>query len=384
MKDNSNMGDPTERPTKSMSSLNIKYLKIKRIILGHVIAVRIFLVLAFILIAFLLTSLFIKEAKKLNASMYLNVVYNFIQAPIDQLASSNGRTNILIMGKAGGAHDGPDLTDTMMLFSISLKENNIKIISIPRDTWIPETRSKINSAYYWGGQNTPYFQNDLGNLSSSNRGINFAKVIVSGVVGVPIQYGALIDFSGFKDIIDEIGGITVDVPNSFTDYFYPIAGRENDTCGGHDPLFMCRYETLHFDQGKQLMNGELALKFVRSRHAEGVEGTDIAREARQQKVIEAVKNKLMDKNTYVNFGRDVAILKTILGSVQTDLDYPTAAIIARKAYDSRSSISSFLIPEGMLVNPLISSKYDMQSVLIPKAGSGKWEEINNWVASVLK
>jgi len=349
----------------------IEYSRIKRKILSHVTLVRIFIILLFLGIITLVGFLTLKGAQALNVPVYFNALNNFITAPVGQLASYNGRTNILVMGKAGGTHDGPDLTDTMMLVSVSLSNRDVKIISIPRDTWIPEIRAKINSAYYWGNQKNP------------GGGITFAKAITKEVVGVPIQYGAVIDFSGFKDIVDELGGIEVNVENSFTDYLYPIVGRENDTCDG-DPKFMCRYETLTFDAGLQKMNGDTALKFVRSRHAEGIEGTDIAREARQGKVVDAIKNKLLDKKTYTNLRRDAAILKVVLRSIQTDIDYPTAAILARLVYDGRDSLNSFLIPQELMINPPISAKYDMQSVFTPKAGSGKWEEINKWVAGVLQ
>jgi hypothetical protein len=155
-------------------------------------------------------------------------------------------------------------------------------------------------------------------------------------------------------------------------------------CGGNDPEFMCRYETLTFNKGVQKMDGATALKFVRSRHAEGVEGTDIAREARQQKVIDAVKNKLSDKNTYKKINKDMAVIRVVLKSIQTDIDYPTAAILARRVYDSKGLIESYLIPDGLLVTPPISEKYDLQSVFIPRAGSGKWDEINAWVTSILR
>jgi len=302
------------------------------------------------------------------------MAYNFIKTPVNELASYNGRTNILIMGKAGGdrSYDSPDLTDTMMLVSISLAKPNIKIISIPRDTWIPEIRAKINSAYYWGGQKSP------------GGGITLAKAITEEVVGVPIQYGAVIDFSGFKDIIDELGGIQVNVSNSFTDYYYPIAGKENDNCGGLDPSFMCRYQTVSFKAGQQTMNGDTALIFVRSRHAEGIEGTDLAREARQEKVIDAIKNKLLDKKVYENPKTDLVVIKTVLNSIQTDVDYPTAAILARLAYNSRNNINNNVIPQELIAYPVASKAYDMQDVVIPALGSGKWTDINKWVATILQ
>ena len=140
-----------------------------------------------------------------------------------------------------------------------------------------------------------------------NGGIGFAKTITAEVVGSPIQYGVVVDFSGFKDVIDALGGIQVNVENSFTDNLYPIAGQENDTCGG-DPTFACRYQTITFNSGPQTMNGDTALIFVRSRHAEGDEGTDLAREARQQKVIDAIKSKIMEPKVLLSPKVDLAML----------------------------------------------------------------------------
>jgi LCP family protein required for cell wall assembly len=371
MPDHSNTTEPEIDATNNQKKAKIEYLRIKRKILSHITTVRVVILILLVGVALLIGFLAVKGTQALNIPVYFNAAYNFIKAPVEQLASYEGRTNVLVMGKAGGTHDGPDLTDTMMLVSFSLKDGGIKIISIPRDVWIPEIRAKINSAYYWGNQ------------KNAGGGITFAKAITAGVVGVPIQYGAIVDFSGFKDIIDELGGIEVNIENSFTDHLYPIAGRENDHCGG-DPQYLCRYETLHFVQGKQLMDGETALKFVRSRHAEGVEGTDVARGARQQKIITAIKDKLLDKKTYTNPWRDIAIFKVILASIQTDIDYPTAAILARLVYNNNDSIKSFIIPEDLLINPPVSARYDMQSVFIPKAGNGKWKNINDWIVTSLQ
>jgi anionic cell wall polymer biosynthesis LytR-Cps2A-Psr (LCP) family protein len=356
--------------TNDQKKAKVKYSRLRRKILSHVTSVRIFLIVFFLIFFGVMGFLAVKAFRTFDIPFYYNTARNFITAPVSQLAQHNGRTNILVMGKAGGAHDGPDLTDTMMVVSVGLSSPDVKIISIPRDMWIPEMRAKINSAYYWG------IQKNVG-------GFSFAEAEVSQVIGVPVHYGAVINFEGFKEIIDVLGGVNVDVENSFTDYYYPVPGRENDTCGGRDPDYMCRYETLTFDAGAQVMNGERALKFVRSRHAEGIEGTDIAREARQAKVIEAVRNKLADKKTYKSPKKDMELIKVILGSIETDVDYPTGAIIARRIYESRNSISSYTIPEDLLLNVRPSPLYDMQAVFIPKAGNGKWQEINAWVLFVL-
>jgi LCP family protein required for cell wall assembly len=254
--------------------------------------------------------------------------------------------------------------------SVSLAKPEIVTISIPRDLWIPEIRAKINSAYYWGNQKT------------AGDGITFAKSITQSVVGTPIQYGVVIDFSAFKDIVDSLGGIQVNIENSFTDKLYPIAGRENDTCSG-DPTFACRYQTVTFSPGPQTMNGDTALIFVRSRHAEGPEGTDTAREARQQKVIDAIKNKIMNPKVFLSPKIDYALINVLKKYVQTDINAPTAAILARNVLRDKN-VKQYLIPDGFLVNPPVSKVYDNQYVFIPRNGNGNWKEINDWVNSVLQ
>ena len=107
------------------------------------------------------------------------------------------------------------------------------------------------------------------------------------VLGIPIHYNVTINFEVFKQIVDTLGGIDVEIENTFTDSEYPIEGKEDD------PVIANRYETVTFTKGLEKMNGERALKYVRSRHGDGAEGTDFARSKRQQKVILAIKDKLM-------------------------------------------------------------------------------------------
>lgn len=319
-----------------------------------------------------------RASESLGIGNIFSIASSFVTAPDSVVASSGGRVNILVMGKAGGAHDGPDLTDTMIVVSISVNKPDIVIISIPRDIWIPEIRAKINSAYYWGNQNTPYF----GNLKDNGGGIAFAKSITEEVVGQKIQYGVVIDFSAFKDIVDALGGIKVDVQNSFVDKRYPIAGRENDICGG-DATFACRYQTVSFKSGPQLMNGDTALIFVRSRHAEGDEGTDQAREARQQKVIDAIKAKIESPKVFLSLKVDFALLNVFKKYVQTDIDSSTTAVLARIGLKAQKNIHQYLIPGELLVNPPVNKVYDQQYVFIPTAGNGNWADINKWFASIL-
>jgi polyisoprenyl-teichoic acid--peptidoglycan teichoic acid transferase len=359
------------RSERSDSKARVKYSRVKRKILKHVWPVRVFLMfLLFAVVGTLGFGAYV-ISKNLGLSNFFNLAGNFITANESLIASDNGRVNILVMGIGGEGHAGSLLTDTMLLVSIGLEDPSVVSVSIPRDIWIPELRIKINSAYYWGDQKNP------------GKGSALARSVVKDVLGVQIHYSALVDFSGFRKIIDVVGGVDVEVETAFTDDMYPIAGLENDLCGG-DKTYKCRYESIAFDEGVQTMDGEIALKFVRSRHAEGDEGTDFARSRRQQKVIEAIKNKLVTPQIFLNPRKIFEIREVFMESIQTDIEMDQAAVIARKIFDSKDNIKSYSIPEDLLVNPPISKTYDNLYVFIPKAGNGNWEEIHKWMVSVIQ
>jgi LCP family protein required for cell wall assembly len=326
-----------------------------------------------VLVIFLLLSPFlIAKAvfKQAGISDYSEVVKSFISSNMSGIKSENGRVNILILGIGGKGHEGAELTDTMIFASISLTKHTITLVSIPRDTWIPEIRAKINSAYYWGN-----LQPERGG------GLNFAKQIVSKVTGLNVDYALVIDFSGFKDIIDTIGGINVTIDNSFIDRKYPVAGLENDPCGG-DTTFACRYKTISFTKGITHMDGTTALEFARSREGDNGENTDFARSVRQQKIISAVSKKTLSFGTIINPVKDYKILMAVKASVETDLTPSAIGILGKTILASKNNISSQILPADLLINPPISSTYDKQYVLIPKLGNGKWEGLQQWFKSL--
>ncbi|MBI3397305.1 LCP family protein [Candidatus Woesebacteria bacterium] len=309
-------------------------------------------------------------SKELGIKNYPGLISNFINTPFSQILSAGGRTNILVLGKGGAGHDAPDLTDTVIFVSVALfaSQNPIVLVSLPRDLWIPDIRAKVNSSYYWGNQKKP------------GGGLNFAKTEVQEIVGQPIHYAIVIDFSGFKKIIDAIGGIEVNVERSFVDEHYPIAGREDDPCGG-DKLYKCRYETVRFEKGLKHLDGETALKFVRSRYAVGDEGTDFARTARQEKIITAIKKKIFTGEILLNPMRLTGIAKAVNSSIETDMDQNVMAIIVRKIIDNKGNVSTNVLLQELLINPPINKKFDNQYVFVPKAGT--WVEVQNWFKKIL-
>lgn len=302
---------------------------------------------------------------------YWSMANSFLFAPKDSVKSFDGRVNLLLLGLSGDGVKNPILSDTMILVSVSTDEpENIKMISIPRDIWVPEIDDKINSAYLYG------------NEKQNGGGLLFSKSSVEEVVGVPIQYALALDFNGFVEVIDILGGIEVEVERSFTDERFPIAGKEDDDCGGEDEEFLCRYETISFTEGKQMMNGETALKFARSRHStDPEEGNDLARANRQQKVLIAMKNKMLSAEVISSPQKMYEIWSKFWEITETSLTRPQMTYIARLVYNAREDVSSQTIPEDLLFNPPYSDEYKNLFVFIPKAEN--WDEVHNWVEGVL-
>lgn len=319
------------------------------------------------------------------------------------IKNTNGVTNVLLLGNAGGTHDGPYLTDTIMVASINLRKSTINLISLPRDLWIGDLKMKINAVY------------EVGN--AKGQGINFSKEKVGDILNIPIHFGVRIDFRGFVQAIDQVGGVDLVIDKSFSDSLYPIAGRENDLCGmkeeekdltedeaklynlqtGKQKViinndgkiatesadFPCRFETISFNGGQNHLDGETALKFARSRMGTNEEGSDFARSKRQQKVLEAFRGKVLSAGTLVNPSQIKKLLTTFGESVETDIPIDDATILY-SFVKKTDRVQSFVIDgqkeNSLLINPPIGNYGGW--VLVPK--SGNYNDIHKYVQKILQ
>lgn len=279
---------------------------------------------------------------------------NPLQTIINQPSPDHteGITNILLLGIPDDDNDGPNLTDSMMVLSFDSRAKTVTTVGLPRDIWSPTLRDKINTAYAYG------------EARSAGEGMELAKKEISTLIGQPVHYAAVVRFSTFAHIIDALGGIDVEVERSFTDHEYPIKGKENDECFGLED-YSCRYKTVSFTAGKTHMNGERALEFVRSRHAEGVEGSDFARSKRQQLVFASMQQKMMTVMKKGNLTEMRALYKEIDTQIKRDLLNQEAAVLVKKtALSSRFTVKNVQIPESLLEVP-DNKDYDGKYVLIP-------------------
>lgn len=208
------------------------------------------------------------------------------------------RVNILLLGYGGPGHDGPYLTDTMMVASFQPSTRHLALLSIPRDLVVDipgYDYRKINNVLSFGRDH-----------KYPGGGEALTVKVVSDLLDLPIQYYARVDFNGFKEVIDRVSGVTVTVDRAFKDFEYPDNGI------GYDPI--------SFTAGEQTMNGDRALKFARSRHGNNGEGSDFARAARQQKIIVALKDKLLSAGTLLNPKKISDILGSLGSHSQTNME----------------------------------------------------------------
>lgn len=206
---------------------------------------------------------------------------------------SDGRINILLLGAAGKGKPGQNLTDTVMIMSIDTENRRVALLSLPRDLYvnIPQAgiATKINSVYQFG--------------LNREEGLEPMKQVVENVTGLPIHYFLVIDFAGFTQVIDDLGGVNVTVTRDIHDSRFP------------GPNYS--YETFDLKKGLHVLDGKTALKYVRERHNDP-EG-DFGRAKRQQQVIQAVKNKAFSLGTFLNVFRLSSLLDTLGDNVKTDI-----------------------------------------------------------------
>lgn len=187
----------------------------------------------------------------------------------------------LLLGadQVDGRQGQPELTDTLLLAQLSAQDQSLRLLSLPRDLYSDAYQTKINALYEYGKERYP------------DEPERFTEEVLEEMTTVPIDYSFVISIDDLEKIIDIVGGIEIDVPNAFTDKLFPRQGVDIATV--HDPALL--YETIEFHSGPQLMDGQHALQYMRSRHAEGDEGTDIARSNRQQLVLNSLLKKLQSE-----------------------------------------------------------------------------------------
>jgi polyisoprenyl-teichoic acid--peptidoglycan teichoic acid transferase len=214
---------------------------------------------------------------------------------------ASDRINIVIIGIGGDSHPGggKDLADAVMLLSLKPSTHQAAIVSVPRDLWVKigsYGTHRINTAHAIG--------NDSG---YPGEGPGLLADTVARTFGQPVHAFVRIDFKAFEKLIDDVGGVDVDVQRSFYDFLF----KDGFTQGMH-----------HFD-------GKRALAYARYRYIVGPEGDNFAREMRQQQVVQALRDKVRNRGPEFALHL-VSIAGTLSNNTETNLTAPQMISLYRQ------------------------------------------------------
>lgn len=285
---------------------------------------------------------------------------------------NENRINILLTGMGGTNHPGGYLTDSMMVLSVKPKEKIVAMLSIPRDLLVPirsHGEDKINSAFSDGY--TDFFNKNCTKKSTSRctkdamtAGANLSSQTVSAVIGLTIHYYIDVEFGGFEKIIDQLGGIDINITKAIYDPNFP-----NDD--------MVHFTTFKISAGPHHIDGKTALKYVRSREST----SDFDRSSRQQQILVAIKEKAAQVNFFSNPTKILSIFNSLTDSLYTNFSPAEIKSFTDiiKGVDKNNIISKVLTngPGGQLIDYNNGTYY-----LKPKTGDFK--EIQDLAAHIFE
>lgn len=280
----------------------------------------------------------------------------------------DGRVNILLLGKGGPGHNGADLTDTLMVASIDSCQNEVGLLSLPRDLYVkmPGNGSmKINTVYATAKEEALY--EGATAKEAEKKGITATEKVVEEVTGIPMHYYAMVDFEAFREAIDTVGGVDVNVKERL--YDSNVAWENN-------------WNPVIAEKGIQHFDGKRALLYARSRY--GSYRGDFDRAERQREILVALQNKVFSLGTFSNPVKLSQLLSAFGDHVQTNLsieDMTQLYEIAGKVEDHKVVSISLADPPNDYVT---TDNIGGLSVVVPKDGVYEYDAIHAYVRTVLR
>ena len=279
----------------------------------------------------------------------------------------DGRINVLMLARGGAGHDGADLTDTILIASIDPIQKETGLLSIPRDLYVksPYGSSKINAVFANAKQSGLAKGQSI--QDAEKTGFEALEKKVSEVAGIPIHYHVMVDFAGFSQAIDQVGGVTIDVKEPLYDQVLAAENRGN-------PLLA--------SAGIQNMNGKKALLYAQSRY--GSARGDFDRNQRQREVLVALKDKVFTLGTFGNPIKIAQLMDTFGSHIQTNFSIDEIMQLYGLGKDINSSQITSV---GLADEPqalVTTSNIGGQSVVVPKAGTYDYAAIQSFVRNTFK
>lgn len=321
---------------------------------------KIFTVLVCLLLVLLVLAGVVKAM--VNAKILtLHTAFNVVGKELRR--DENGFVNILLLGKGDDDHEGTDLTDSMMVVSLDPDDTSSAImLSIPRDLYILQpvhgVRGRVNQLYR--DYRSMLRRDGVPWEETPQKALKMLTEEIGHQFGLPLQQAVMVNFSAFTQIVDEIGGIDIEVPSDLIDTEYPNATEDG-------------YTTFMLKAGPQHLDGSTALKYVRSRHST----SDFDRSARQQQVLSALKEKAETSGLLRNPGKLISLwnivsqntlttmtMGELLGLADIGMRIERSNIIAVQLNNQTGYEGLNPLPGGMLYNPP-RDQFDGASVLLP-------------------
>jgi polyisoprenyl-teichoic acid--peptidoglycan teichoic acid transferase len=260
---------------------------------------------------------------------------------------SQGQINVLLLGMRGNDMPGGGLlADSIIVATIRPQENKVALISVPRDLYVQDpgssSQSKINAI------------NALYEEKGDGRGMEMMKRVVGDVTGLPIHYVVRIDFRGFTELVDKMGGVDVYLDKPFSE---PTQFEGEEAANFSLPA------------GKNHLDGEKALFFTRARYA----SSDFERAKRQQQILIAFKDKMLSLGTLSDFAKLNDILNILGDDVRADMDASEMKKffeLANNLHDPQIIQKVFdTTPEGLLNASKADTPEGKTYILLPTGGN---------------
>ena len=266
-----------------------------------------------------------------------NIDYQFGQ--LLPVWTGTERITVLLLGIDERAQEnGPWRTDTLMLLTLDPNTKQAGVLSIPRDLWVPIP------GYNDGRINTAHFLGEL--YGHPDGGPGLARETVEYNLGVQINYYVRINFAAFVMLVDQIGGVDIYVEKAISDPLYP------DYNYGYDPLYI--------EAGWHHFDGELTLKYARTRHS----SNDFDRARRQQQVMSAILERVISLEMLPDLARNATDIYRIVGTgVQTDMALDQMLALANVASTIDRSTIRFGVLDEHVTQPWVTP--EGAQVLIP-------------------
>ena len=289
------------------------------------------------------------------------------------------RVNVLLLGIGGAGHDGGTLTDSIMVASLKPSTRQVALLSLPRDL-VVKIYDEVDPTY-WEGRKINY--------AYALGGMDLAMEKVSQVTGLTLHYYVLLDFSGFRQLVDDVNGIDVTVEKNFVGLY---GAKELSTpCPKRNIYYLDDgpYCAVTFTEGNEHMAGERALIYARIRKlAPGSpnsdEGSDFARARRQQAVLQGFKDKLLSAGTVLNPAKISSLTADVEEHLITNIELWEA---------SRMLQLVGLLPPDSIINQTVDDTVDGlvhttistetgASVVVPNAGDYNYSDIRKLARTI--